>query len=311
MAPEEELVEQGNGTISLSGPSVPQCINEIRTKVYGRDIRSAIANGLEGVYRYKANMEAFGVYDPTSQYAVDDYCYYQEEGHDWRFYRCIVDIKSPGEVFNPEHWTPVTLAGELSAFKNATYEEITIKTFAVDNATAEMGSTVTYAGLTYTLSKTPQMVKLDGSDTGSPYYTNGHLEAHGTWTTAKTFTLLVIDERGTEATKTAKLNFYNNIIWGVAELPSTVNSAFIMGLSNKTLSGTKGRTISVNAGANQRIFYALPKRLGTCTFTVGGFAGGFSTRLTVSVTNSSGYSEDYYVYYSDNTGLGSTSVVVS
>ena len=57
--------------------------------------------------------------------------------------------------------------------------------------------------------------------------------------------------------------------------------------------------------------YALPTRLGTVTFTVGGFTGGFEAPETLSITNVNGYAENYYVYRSTNKNLGTVSVVVA
>jgi hypothetical protein len=51
--------------------------------------------------------------------------------------------------------------------------------------------------------------------------------------------------------------------------------------------------------------------MGTRSFKVGGFDGGFTLYDTISFTNASGYTEEYYVYRSDNAGLGQTSVTVS
>ena len=50
--------------------------------------------------------------------------------------------------------------------------------------------------------------------------------------------------------------------------------------------------------------------MGKPTFYVGGFEGGFDLLHTFLYTNSKGYSENYYVYKSINSSLGSTSVEV-
>jgi hypothetical protein len=78
------------------------------------------------------------------------------------------------------------------------------------------------------------------------------------------------------------------------------------------LQNSKTYTFSINAGSGEYVYYAYPSRLGTATFTVGGFANGFSTiPSTLSVTNSNGYSENYYIYRSSNANLGSNTVVVT
>ena len=90
----------------------------------------------------------------------------------------------------------------------------------------------------------------------------------------------------------------------------TLDSTFIRALSRKLI-GSKLASFTANATAGKYIWYCLPKRYGTCTFSVGGFTGGFTLVDTVSFTNASGYTEDYYIYKSDNAGLGSTTVTVS
>lgn len=115
---------------------------------------------------------------------------------------------------------------------------------------------------------------------------------------------------GTDSpTSTLTYYFYNNRFWGVSS-DTSFNEADIEGLTSE-LSNSRAKTFTVTAAAGEYIYYCFPSRLGAATFTVGGFEGGFEAPSTVSVTNASGYTEDYYVYRSTNSGLGSTTVVVS
>ena len=70
------------------------------------------------------------------------------------------------------------------------------------------------------------------------------------------------------------------------------------------------RNAGFDAARGEYIWYFVPVRLGACTFTVGGFDGGFDVVATQDVTNSSGYTESFRIYRSANTGLGSTTVEV-
>lgn len=112
-------------------------------------------------------------------------------------------------------------------------------------------------------------------------------------------------------TTSTSSNLINPIYYGISTVSSGFTEANVEALATSTVSNTKGRTISVTAGASEYIVYALPTRLGTVTFTVGGFAGGFQSPETVSITNVNGYTENYYVYRSTNTNLGSTTVVIT
>lgn len=257
--------------------------------------------------------DAVEIYNPSKQggYSYDNYVYYKAPGEmTGLIYHCIKNNTTTPPTDNTR-WEAVTVTGELQKIKDRLYEQIVISSLSVSPATVEIGSTVNSVTLTYAMNKAAQSMKLDGSAISNTDQ-NGTVTKQGTWTADKTFSMTATDEKDyTSPAKTVTLRFYNNAVWGAATSPTTVNSAFVMGLSNKTLTNSRARTISVNAGSGQHIWYAVPTRLGACTFTVGGFTGGFSMRETVSVTNSSGYTENYYVYKSDNAGLGSTSVVVS
>lgn len=216
----------------------------------------------------------------------------------------------------------ITLALEVENFgddieslktrvSNLEYKGMTISAFSVSPSMAEKGSMVTAATLSYTMNKVPASATLDGT-ARTISQASGSISLTGlTLNQNKTWTLAVTDERGATASKTATLSFASRVYYGTAAIPGSVNSAFILGLANKELTGTKARTITVNAGSGEYIWYAVPVSYGTCSFNVGGFDGGFEAPVTVSHTNASGYTENYYVYRSTNAALGSTTVKVS
>lgn len=192
------------------------------------------------------------------------------------------------------------------------YVEIVVGTFSASPSTAEMGSTVSSVALSWAVNKTPTALTLDGAAVdvvATSKTVTGAFTANvpGVF---KTWTLKATDERGATSSKTASLSFLNGVYYGVATEPAAYDSAFILRLT-KNLRSSKLTSFSVNAGSGQYIYYCLPKRMGTCSFKVGGFDGGFSLVDTISFTNASGCAEDYYVYRSDNAGLGQTAVTVS
>lgn len=105
-------------------------------------------------------------------------------------------------------------------------------------------------------------------------------------------------------------NLIDPIYWGVTTKLSGFTEADIEGLSGSAISNAKGRTVVITAAAGEYLTYALPVRLGVVTFWVGGFEGGFEAYETVSVTNVNGYTENYYIYRSTNSGLGITTLTV-
>ena len=198
------------------------------------------------------------------------------------------------------------------AVADLNYKAISISSFSASPSTAEMGSKVTSVALSWGVNKTPTALTLDSSALG---VNDKSKTVTGTFTANKSWKLKATDERGATAEKTTSLTFLNGIYYGVAEEPNTYDSAFLLdgidrGLK-KTLRNSKLTSFSESAGGNEYIYYCLPKRMGTCSFKVGGFDGGFTLVDTIAFTNAFGYSEDYFIYRSDNTGLGQTSVTVS
>ena len=100
------------------------------------------------------------------------------------------------------------------------------------------------------------------------------------------------------------------LYYGVTTKTSTFLESDVKNLANNSVTNTNTQTWnSVNSGVGQYLLFAFPTRLGIPTFYVGGFEGGFQTPETVSVTNINGYTENYYVWRSDNSNLGATVVV--
>lgn len=221
----------------------------------------------------------------------------------------IVDIvirngsQGPTGTFSAEDAARMdTMEQDIADLK---YKPIEIGSFSVTPATAEMGAVVDKVSLSWSRNKVPAALTLDGEsiapDAVSLDLTGLNLAASKTWT------LRATDERAAASTKTTTLTFLNRICYGAAEAPEAIDSAFILSLTNKVLSGSKKRTITVNAGEGQYIWYCIPKRLGACSFKdAAGFAGGFDTMEEISFTNALGYTEDYYVYRSDQVGLNLT-----
>lgn len=123
-----------------------------------------------------------------------------------------------------------------------------------------------------------------------------------------TYTLNATSTNNISKTKSGTVKFYNGIYYGKSS-SATYDSTLINSLT-KTLSDSKARTITVNAGAGEYIYYCIPKRLGVPSFNVGGFDGGFNKVATINFTNSDDYAEDYDIYKSTNANLGNSTVVV-
>jgi len=109
---------------------------------------------------------------------------------------------------------------------------------------------------------------------------------------------------GETASRSINYYFYNRIKWGVASKNTGLEALDFTNLSGNSLSNSRVRDITHTVGAGEYFVYAYPKRLGTAVFWVNGISGGFKAPQTIEITNASGYKEDYYVYASDNSNLG-------
>ena len=197
------------------------------------------------------------------------------------------------------------ISAEISDLK---YVKIDITKFSNNIGTVEIGYVINTVTVSWELNKEAENQILEGEAleiSARSKVLNG-LEISAN----KSFTLTVTDERGATDSASTSISFLNGVYYGVLESGADIDSSKILAMT-KRLQGSRGINFTVNAGASQKIAYALPTRYGTPNFNVGGFDGGFSLAKTFSFTNASGYTESYAVWLSDNVGLGSTTVSVS
>ncbi len=227
-------------------------------------------------------------------------------------------------IVKPNYDFDIAEDGTLSLYKAIAVNSLTLNKDAV----YEIGTAVTGLDAAWVLNKTPAeqtitvpeyavTIENIGADVRSTTGLTGSAATqwNGVKTQEKTsgtlaVVLTVKDDRGAAASKTARIQWLNGVYTGAAEAPATIDSAFILTLT-KSLQSGKGKMFTVNASTGAYIWYACPVSYGTPNFNVGGFDGGFSLAATFGFTNSSGYTEEYQVWRSDNAGLGSTTVVVS
>lgn len=177
-----------------------------------------------------------------------------------------------------------------------------INTFTVSPSVAQKGSTINVTvKWSYNKDISNQMLNNTALDTTLREKTFTSVNADTTYTLNAT-------SNNISKAKSGTIKFYNGIYYGKSS-STTYDSTLINSLT-KTLSDSKARTVAVNAGSGEYIFYCLPARLGTPSFNVGGFDGGFNKVATVNFTNSDNFSENYDIYKSDNANLGNTTIVV-
>ena len=189
------------------------------------------------------------------------------------------------------------------------YEPIEIESFTHNYSDIiEIGTTISSVVLSWTLSRNPKSQSINGAAISNTVRSKTFTGL--TITTTTPFTLNVTDERDTTTSLETKIVCANGIYYGIAGDQTSYTNEFIRGL-DKSLQESNEKTFTVDAGDDQYIYYCTPTSYGTPTFNVCGFNGGFSKQNTVQFTNSSGYSESYDIWRTDNPGLGLTEIIVT
>lgn len=188
---------------------------------------------------------------------------------------------------------------------------IQVTSMSATPSTAEYGQKIYEVVLKWSTNLPPVYLKVAGEELQDMSLKQKTITSELGITSAKSWSMTVKDELGNSANGSASLNFYNRVWHGPAKIPEILDSDFIKkNLTRTDLTNTKGRTISPDSKAEEYVWYALPTRLGTCTFQAGALPGGFQLIDTILFENELGYKENYYVYRSDNVLLGKQTVVI-
>ncbi len=199
----------------------------------------------------------------------------------------------------------VSLEGSTSG---STAQDISITEFEINPHIVEIGSTVTSAELSWRFNKMPTAVTLDGVE--QSVTSTGKTLTDQSITSYKTWTLSATGENGNTVQKSAGVYFLNGVYYG-ASSSTTVNNELILGLTKSLRSSILTSFSVANGDEKKYVYYCFPARFGTCYFKVGTFWGGINLVETLSFTNASGYTEDYYVYRSDYAVSGNINATVA
>lgn len=300
MTAKPKIVLEGitNCVLYNEDSTITACNGDSVFILYAKD-----STGMDASEYWKEGLKYIGIY--VGQEAPEDSSVYQ-----WMKFIGDDGDGSGGSADTSD------LETRIEALENQLYEAISITSFSTSPAYFEKGSTVNAITLNWKTNKTPTALNLSCSMPLKETELNGDdTSAYVDYIAATvnnpvSFQLSATDEKGATATKSVSVTFCNGVYYGAAAEPTTYDSAFVLGLA-KELRANKKPSFTANAGAGQYIYYCLPVSMGACTFSVGGFTGGFSLVKTISFTNASGYTENYYIYRSDNANLGNTSVTVS
>lgn len=200
----------------------------------------------------------------------------------------------------------VTLTQKLD---DLSYVELVINSFATPVVNFERGQVITSLGVTWSYNKGVVSQTITGPITPVSLTAAERSRTLAVSNQSSNFTLVLgaLDERALNRTRNLSVNFLNKIYWGQANQPGSVNSAFILSLQNE-LKANRQKSFNVNLGANVYAWFAHPVSYGVASVKTNGFDGGFNAPITISFTNASGFTEDYYVYRSEFPNLGITNV---
>ena len=151
--------------------------------------------------------------------------------------------------------------------------------------------------------------------TGNP---TGSLDINLVQDINETYTLTVKSADNKSASSSTSFIFRNKIYWGLSVIPGVYDDTFIKGLSSNAFDPDYEREFTVNAGAGQYIFFAIPKAYVNAPFIDPPYfflgtsvPGGMEVaQESVSYTYENN-TEQYIIYKSTNANLGQTDVIIS
>lgn len=128
-------------------------------------------------------------------------------------------------------------------------------------------------------------------------------------TSNKSFTLTCSDGENT-ASASKNITFFDKIYWG-SKAEGTINSAFVLSLTNNKFATAKAGTYSMTVATGEYGYIAMPTSFGVLSSVwIGGFEATVDDMGEIDFTNASGYTSKYKVYRTGKSGLGSINMQI-
>ena len=206
----------------------------------------------------------------------------------------------------------------INSFKNTVYDSENVKLAGPETTTIiEIGKVVTKIDFTWSLNKDPKSQIVNGEDVEASCRSITRDIEVSAAAPEKTFSysMSVTDERETPVSKTTSIKFLNGIYYGVLEDGATIDGAYILdavnrGLLTKKLASSTSTTFTKTASDGQKFAFASPVRLGeVLKFNIGGLDYEWKQTI-IDLTNSSGYTEQYYVWMNDEIVVDTRKIIV-
>ncbi len=112
---------------------------------------------------------------------------------------------------------------------------------------------------------------------------------------------------------TVRVSGCQECYYGVTGIPASYNATFISGLPLKSLQPSHNVTVSGTLSSSNYLWYCHRQALSDPSFTdcSNNLKGGFTKVASgVSFTNAAGFNENYYIWRTDNPGLGAVQFTV-
>jgi len=230
----------------------------------------------------------------------------------------MLEDVSVGNVYTkPEIDEKITILE--SKLADLMYENIAITSISNNINSVDNGRVIDEVKIQWATNRIPVAIVL-GNNTLDPTlteYSYYNVSTDQTWKLTITgehgeIVDFIINSQGSKTPATTGVTFLNRVYYGAAEEPTEYDRDFILSLSGKTLSRTKVSPVNITTGSGQYMYYCLPVSMGTCTFTVGGFVGGFTkVKENFMFENQYNHKELYDIYRSDYPNLGLQKVLVT
>ena len=200
-----------------------------------------------------------------------------------------------------------TIGFILETLESILYVAPDITNFTITPSVVEIGTTVTDITLNWNLNKTFTSLSINnGVGSITPSLLTLALSSLSL-TANTTYTITGGDGTNTDSASTA-LNFRSRRWWGTSAL-DTFTGADILDLQNNELATNRQQTRTINGGGDY-IWFAFPTSFGIPTYVVNGLPNTAFTRTTVSHTNESGNTQDYYVIRTNTVQNGTLTIQI-
>lgn len=215
----------------------------------------------------------------------------------------------PGDNINASEVTYENgvITNVQEALDSLLYVSPDITNLSITPSIVEIGTTITDATLNWNLNKTFTSLSINNG-VGSIASNLLTIALNSlALTTNTTYTITGSDGTNTD-NASVTLNFRSRKWWGTNAL-NTFTGANILSLQNNELATNRQQTRTINGGG-EYIWFAFPTSFGVPSFIVNGLPNTAFTTQTVSHTNASGNTQDYYVIRTNTVQNGTLTIQI-